>query len=331
MNLKRNLVKKMDKVFIDKLEINLEEINTTRIKIDTGFRCNEKCTYCYYRNNLDDDSIKEDLILKQLDKVKEFGFTEVEFSGGESSYHPDFINFIKYATKLGLRSTTLSNGTMSTELLKKAKEAGLEEIMYSFHGNEKSHEKVTKLEGSYEMIIKQLIECKKLGILTRVNYIVHKNSIDNISEVLLELQTLEEVDEIYIHQYNFLPINEWGDAEKIARVQQKLLQENYNTLEYNLEYLLSKDKEFNIRYIEYCNINEKYHRYIKNHYHHYFDRWDWHPFFMHKEDILNRKDFELNELEIKEHLIHQRASQYYKTDECLTCPHFKYCDGYKND
>lgn len=328
--MKKNFIKRIDEAHIDRLNINMKKINNTRIKIDTGTRCNEKCTYCYYLDRLDEDHLDKDIIFKQIDKAKKFGFTEIEFSGGESSIHPNFLDFIKYGTKLGLRCSTLSNGTMSEKLLRAANHAGLKEIMFSIHGWKHKHDKITKLDNSYELIIKQLKTCQKLEMVQRINIVVHKDNIHDLYDILLELQTLEELFEIYITQYNFLPINEWGNAGKIARYQQSYLKDNYKDLEQALSYLESKDKEFNIRYLEYCKIDKRYWKYIVSHLDHYYDIWDWNPLFIYKEDILNREDYFPTAKEIKDKLKIQRRTQYFKTKECISCEHMSYCDGFKN-
>lgn len=328
--MRKKFIKSIDRTYIDNLDIKINNINQTRIKIDTGMYCNEKCTYCYYLDKLDDPHLDKQLILDQIDKAKKFGFTEIEFSGGESSVHPNFIDFIKYGTKLGLRCSTLSNGTMSEKLLRSANKAGLMEVMYSIHGYKQGHDKVTKLDGSYELIIKQLKTCHKLEMVQRINIVVHKGSIHELNNILLEIQTLEELFELEITQYNFLPINEWNNASKIAKYQQPYLKNNYVDLEHALFYLESKDKDFNIRYLEYCKIDERYHKYIVNHLDHYYDVWDWNPLFIHKEDILNREEYLPNSKEIKDKLKAQRSTQYFKTRECIECKHMRYCDGFKN-
>ena len=328
--MRRKFIKQIDKTHIDRLEIRTGSVNTTRIKIDTGTRCNEKCSYCYYRDRLDEDHLDKQIIMDQILQAKKFGFTEVDFSGGESSFHPNFIDFIKYATSLGLRSSTLSNGTMSEKVLREASAAGLKEVMYSNHGYKQGHDKVTKIAGSYDLIIKQLKTCHKLNMVQRINVIVHKGSISELNNILLEIQTLEELFELEITQYNFLPINEWGNADKIARLQQPYLKDNYQELEHALDYLLSKDKEFNIRYLEFCKIDTRFHKYIRTHLDHFYDIWDWNPLFIYKEDILNREEYMVDTREIKNKLKDQRGTQYYKTKECINCEHMSYCDGFKN-
>jgi len=328
--LRKKFIKQIDKTYIDNLDINLNDINRTRIKIDTGFHCNEKCTYCYYLDKVKDEHLDKSIIFEQILKAHNFGFTEIEFSGGESSLHPNFLDFIKFGTKLGLRCSTLSNGTMSEKLLRAANKAGLKEVMYSIHGFKQNHDKVTKLDGSYELIIKQLKTCQKLEMVQRINIVVHKDSIHELNSILLEIQTLEELYELYITQYNFLPINEWDNASKIARHQQPYLKDNYEDLEHALYYLESKDKDFNVRYLEYCKISERYWKYLVNHLDHYYDKWDWNPLFIHKEDILEREEYSPDAREIKNKLKAQRGSQYFKTKECTECEHMSYCDGFKN-
>jgi len=308
-------------------------INNYRTKIDTGFACNAKCFFCYYKNHLNDPFIDKSKIFFQIKTAKNLNFKKIEFSGGESSYHPDWFKFLEFGKNLNLKISTLSNGFMFSDyqFLKKSKEKGLEEILFSLHSYKDNHDKHLGVKGAFNKIIKGIKNSLDLNLQTRVNItitLLNQNYLIDLFEFLDKENIFK-----YIKQYNFLPINEWGDAEKVGEKSQDgiNIKSLYSIFDNILD--LKKDENLNIRYYPYCLIDKKYHPYIKNYIHHYIDNYDWHPFFMHQNDYKNFdkiKNFKKNSLQYYiEHLNCQRASQYFYSENCENCEFKNICDGFK--
>ncbi len=86
----------------------------TRAKLDTGTLCNYKCTFCYYKDKLDIcDSFE--VIKERIDYLVKCGIKELDLSGGESSYHPDWFKILDYCTLNNLYISTISNGSMFSD------------------------------------------------------------------------------------------------------------------------------------------------------------------------------------------------------------------------
>ena len=317
--------------------LKLKELNKERIKIDTGFACNAKCYFCYYRSHLKDPFLSINEIKKQIVQSKLMGFKQVEFSGGESTYHPEWFYMLEFAKKLKLKSSLVSNGLLlsNKDFFIKSKENGLNEVLFSVHGFENNHDKIVGVPGAFEKIIKALKNAKELNIITRVNITVNYMNLKIISSIIDLLTNSEDFN---ISQINFIEINNSHEAFKTAGKQHKKIYDSFKDLEpvfdKILDYGVKKDlKEIlNIRYLPYCKINEKYHPYIKNYIHHWFDNFDWCPMFVHRTDFNDKKiklwkkrdiDYFCNQLK------NTRYYWYYKTDECLSCKYNGVCDGYK--
>lgn len=87
-------------------------------------QCNCKCIMCdMHKNKPEYINLSEaKKVLKFLQKNK---FLIAYFTGGEPTLHPNIIEIVEYASKLGILSTMTSNGTLTKTLLQRLKKAGL--------------------------------------------------------------------------------------------------------------------------------------------------------------------------------------------------------------
>jgi len=333
------IINKIELAKIDKLsEADLKELYgdykskySSRIKVDTGFRCNAKCRYCFYLTKVNDEFISKEEIIKQIDFAKKNNFKSIEFSGGESTIHPDFLDCISYAKSLGLITSVITNGYLTHQELKSILDYGIDEIMFSIHGYRNTHDGIVKLENAYEKISDNLrfINNYHRFIKSRLNVIINNKNIFELDNIIDEYLDLHSLHLINIDQINFLPLNEWQDAKNIGKRSQSTIHENIKLIENNIDKIIKSGIELNIRYLEYCSLNKKYHKYLYNYLDHYFTN-DWNPFFIYKEDIKdNSKPVTFNLEKIKEDLKSKRETQYYKTKDCVNCEFDIVCDGFK--
>ena len=321
---KRNLIKYFKKHF--------NELNDYRIKIDTGFACNANCYFCYYKTHLNDPFLSFKEIKRQINFAKLMNFRQVEFSGGESSIHPDWFKWLEYAKSMNLLSSTITNGIKFSEydFIKKSKEKGLNEILFSVHGYKNNHDKMVGVKGAYNKIIKAIEYSNKLNIITRINITLNLLNIDTIYDNIKFL-----LDNFDIRQVNFIEINNSHEAFDVAVKQHKKNYERIKELYPVFDMIINKipfEDCLNIRYVPFCIIDPKYHMYNKNYIHHWFDKWDWNPKFIHKIDFNqdNIKVWKTRKLSaFADQLICTRNFWYTKTEECQNCEFKEVCDGYK--
>jgi len=116
---------------------------TALANIDLTNRCNMRCPICFANANQagyvyepDYDTVVE--MLRMLRSEEPIKCTAVQFSGGEPTIYPRFVDIVRKAKELGFAQVqAATNGIMfakNPELLKAAQEAGLNTIYLSFDG-----------------------------------------------------------------------------------------------------------------------------------------------------------------------------------------------------
>src|SRR5579885_1304208 len=143
------------------------------LTIDLTNRCNMMCDPCFmdanqvgYVHELSWEEIKE--ILDNAIKVKPRRQMSVQFSGGEPTMHPYFLDAVRYARTLGYTSVqAATNGiefAKSKEFCREAFEAGLRYAYLQFDGignDANSHRKVGNL---FDVKLKAIDNMHEAGI-----------------------------------------------------------------------------------------------------------------------------------------------------------------------
>ena len=305
----------------------------TRAKLDTGTFCNLACTFCYYKDQLDKMDSYE-TIMKRLDYIKEYNLiTEIELSGGESSVHPDWFKLLQECSKHYKHISTLSNGTKfkNNDFLLKSKEYGLKEIMFSVHGYNLVHDKITNKKGSFLDIQTAINNSLNNGLITRINCTVCSDNYKTLSKDFTEY-ILTLIDK-GLTQLNFIFLNFWDDNKKADFI-------NYKDLSIEvikvLDIIFEKYPTFDIRlrYVPFCFFPEKYHNLIYGQFQHLFDTTDWnkeiykgHVFASCLLPCTKEESLQLGWFAAKE----DRLRSYYKPKDCFKCSKFKECDGIEKE
>lgn len=297
------------------LEILQDKFNT-RAKLDTGTHCNYECSFCYYLDKLDVVTDVE-IIKARAKKLYDFGMTEIDLSGGESSIHRNWFEILDYCKELGFKNiSALTNGFKfaNIEFLKKSQDHGLSELLFSLHGwDSESHAKIVNRKGSFERMLEAIKNCQFLGIKVRINCTVTSFNAPHLDEYV------KLVNEIKPFQMNFLPLNYWEDAQKVEPESYELLSEHIKKA---IDHL-NQEIEINVRYIPYCFM-QGYEKYVVGIYQHIFDRGDW-----------NIIAYDIERLPEKPATIEdyfsaaktKRVFSYTKEKECFNCKFFNICDG----
>src|SRR5437762_3282884 len=192
------------------------------LTVDLTNRCNMMCDPCFMDANqvgfvheLTWDDIKE--ILDNAVKVKPRRQLSVQFSGGEPTMSPYFIDAIRYARKLGYNSVqAATNGiefAKSKEFSKRAFDAGLRLAYLQFDGvgnDANSHRKVGNL---FDVKLRAIENMHEAGInIVPVTTIVNGVNNDQVGPIIrFALDNPDKIDFL-----SFQPVSFTGRDEDIT-------------------------------------------------------------------------------------------------------------------
>ncbi len=129
------------------VEIGGEEFdlmtNTALANVDLTNRCNMRCPICFANANAagyvyepDFDTVVS--MLEMLRRERPVKCTAVQFSGGEPTIYPRFVDVLRTATEMGFAQVQVATNGLAFandfQLLKDATDAGLNTIYLSFDG-----------------------------------------------------------------------------------------------------------------------------------------------------------------------------------------------------
>lgn len=78
-------------------KIEVSRLTNTRLKLHTP--CQWTCYFCHMEGNHHSLSVRDEGALRQalLEFRDKFGFTDVHYTGGEPSIHPQIVEYVRVA------------------------------------------------------------------------------------------------------------------------------------------------------------------------------------------------------------------------------------------
>lgn len=228
---------------------------TRRFDLNLGKRCNLRCQFCYYldqlksgqTNDLDTEGVK-----KVLRLGRKWGKTGVDLTGGEPTIRNDLPELIEYAASIGYQTRCIiTNGLVVSDNKKLSRliEAGLNDILLSLHGHDaKTHDTLVGYPGAYAKVIRAIENAKNSGISTRINHVVNNQNYKNIMSIA-KLASNFSPDAL-----NFIVFNPTRDAINATHSMPITYKE---IARYLTEMLTQYDDNFtslNLRHIPFCII-----------------------------------------------------------------------------
>jgi len=149
-------------------------------------QCNCKCIMCdMHRKKPEYIGLRDaKKVLNVLEKNK---FLVVYFTGGEPTLHPDVVEIVAYADKLGLVTTMTTNGTPSKDLLKHLKKAGLYLLSVSLdHWDPQVCEKIRNHGNIMDKQLESIKYLKSIGLKTYALAFLNPYVVDDGVERLVD-------------------------------------------------------------------------------------------------------------------------------------------------
>lgn len=157
--------------------------------------CNLNCLHCYssseavaYEGELTTEEAKN-----VIDQLSEANVPVILFSGGEPLIRPDILELAEYAIGKGIRITFSTNGTLiNEEKAAKLKELGVSYVGISLDGIGEIHDKFRRKEGAFELTLKGIRNCLKIGQKVGLRFTMNRHNIDSLPSIL-DLMEQEDI------------------------------------------------------------------------------------------------------------------------------------------
>ena len=158
------------------------------VQVELTEACNLRCRFCYnsqkprYNTN----------VFRMLDSLAEQSVMQVTLTGGEPLMHPDFFKILEYATAKFTNVMILSNGAlMDNKVVERISSAGVMSVSISIHGDEKTHEQLTGISGSYKCsmdAIKYFLKIGKTPVAS--NFVLNAANLNVLEQTTLKFQEI---------------------------------------------------------------------------------------------------------------------------------------------
>lgn len=249
---------------------------TRRAGIDTGWKCNVQCKFCYHIfKDTDREPDPLEKVKAALDQAKARGNDTVDFVGpGEPSIVPTIGAAIAYAKSIGLRTCMITHGMIGATRLAEIIDAGLDDFLISMHGLEATHnELLGQIKGARRGQEKTIAELHRRGRTYRVNFVINTQNWAEVAEFARYLTTLPLLPRI-INFINFNPHGEWSGNVKSKDFTANL-RELEPLLDEAIDHLEAAGIGVNVRYYPMCRIAERHRKNVCNDLHVMLDPYEW--------------------------------------------------------
>lgn len=151
------------------------------VQIELTEACNQKCVHCYNYWRYDSHVIRKDEMsvdnfLNIIDKLNDCGVSLLTLTGGEPLLRPEiFFSLLKRAKKYDMEIGLNSNAVLIDKVMaKKMSTEGLDHILVSFLGNEKTHNLISNSLNGFNKTCKGITNLIEAEINVTVNMVASK-------------------------------------------------------------------------------------------------------------------------------------------------------------
>lgn len=157
------------------------------------YRCPLRCPYCSNPMNLGDyrQELATEDWLRVIDQARSLGVLQLGLTGGEPLLRDDLEMLVATAAELGLYTTLVTAGTLLTiERATKLKNLGLDHVQISIQDSRlQDNDRIAGLRSfDQKLIAARLV--KDLGFPLTLNFVLHRQNLDRIEEMLLLAEEL---------------------------------------------------------------------------------------------------------------------------------------------
>ncbi len=197
----------------------LRDVTPLLMQVELTEACNLRCRFCY--NSQQPRYNKR--IFEMLEKLAEQGVMQVNLTGGEPLAHPQFFEILEKACSLFPNVVILSNGSLMDQgALEKIHQYDVTSVNISVHGDKKTHEELTQVDGSYDAsinAIKYYLEKKK--ILVASNFVLNGGNFHMLEPTIKEMG---RIGLEYMTITRFIPVGIGSGAKELVLRNEQLVE-----------------------------------------------------------------------------------------------------------
>lgn len=142
------------------------DAGTAKVIVNITYQCNNHCVFCAVGNRVKQD-LSLDYIKEVLARYREQGVGLCDLDGGEPTLHPDLIEIVSHARKLGYRTINItSNGRRLAykDFARRLLASGITSLLISIHGPDAAtHDEITGVPGSFQETMQGIQKCLALA------------------------------------------------------------------------------------------------------------------------------------------------------------------------
>ena len=142
------------------------------VLLELTYRCNLDCSFCYNDLSLEGTPLAYGQYLELLEDLAKMGTMNLILTGGEPLAHPRFLDIGERARELGFVVRIKSNGHARSGALARSVRDRIDPFLIevSLHGGcAATHDQQTRVEGSFDRLMKNLAELSELGLRVKIN------------------------------------------------------------------------------------------------------------------------------------------------------------------
>jgi radical SAM protein with 4Fe4S-binding SPASM domain len=140
--------------------------------VELTYRCNLDCYFCYNDLGLRGKPLSKEQYFELFDGLRRLGTLNLILSGGEPLAHPEFFDLGARARELGFVVRVKSNGhALHGDVARRVREEVDPFVVeMSLHGaTAATHDRQTRVPGSFDRLIANIVEAKDLGLRLKLN------------------------------------------------------------------------------------------------------------------------------------------------------------------
>jgi MoaA/NifB/PqqE/SkfB family radical SAM enzyme len=168
-----------------------------RLELHLTYHCTERCVFCSEEHRMQTYRpfpVTWGRVAKVLRMHAERGVRAVHFTGGEPTIHPRFVDVLRLAKKLGMRTSIGTIGAMmAREDFARAALPWLDEALFSVHGPDAdTHDPLAGRVGSFDRVTQAMRHARDLkpGFNLFANTVVTRQNVARIGDTVEMLDGL---------------------------------------------------------------------------------------------------------------------------------------------